>query len=399
MACSSSDLPRIFLLPGQERRIASGHPWVYSNEVRMNDEAKALEPGTPVILCRADGKPLGVGAFNPRCLICFRMMTDDAKVTVDRPFIAGRLKRALDLRRRLFPKPYYRLVHGEADGLPGLVVDRFGDAFSVQTSTAGMERMLDDVPAAIDEVCAAKVVVINNNGAFRKLESLDSYVRVAKGTVEGPVEVHEGGVIFLADLLEGQKTGWFYDQRDNHAFVAGLCRDVRMLDIFCYGGGFAVSAAAAGAREVIAVDSSAGAIALAEKAARLNGVDHRCSFVRADAFTELERLAGAGERFGVVSADPPAFVKSRKDLKSGLKGYRKLARMAAELVEPGGFLFIASCSHNVDAETFAKEIAIGIARAERSGRIIRSSGAAADHPVHPNLPESAYLKALTLQLD
>lgn len=392
-------LPRIFLLPGQERRIASGHPWVYANEVRMNDEAKALEPGTLTTLCRADGKPLGVGAFNPHCLICFRMMVNDAGVTVDQSFIAGRLKRALNLRRRLFAEPYYRLVHGEADGLPGLVVDRFGDVFSIQTATAGMERLLGEVLAAVDEVCAAKAVVLNNDGAFRRLESLDGYIRIAKGTVEGPVEVHEGELIFLADLLGGQKTGWFYDQRDNHAFVAGLCRDARMLDIFCYGGGFAVAAAAAGAREVTAVDSSAGALALAAKAAQRNGVDQRCSFVRGDAFAELERLAAAGERFGVVCADPPAFVKSRKDLKSGLKGYRKLARMAAELVEPGGFLFLASCSHNVDADTFAKEVSLGLARAERSGRIIRSSGAASDHPVHPNLPESAYLKALTLQLD
>ncbi len=378
-----------------DRRVKAGHPWVYANEARMSADAKALTPGTLVVLCRADGKPLGVGAFNPRCLICFRMLGPPGE-TVDQAFFSGRLKRALNLRQRLFEAPYYRLVHGEADGLPGLVVDRFGDVLSVQTATAGMEELLPEILAALDDVCAPKAVTLCNGGAFRKLEELERYARAAKGSLDGPIEMQEGGLTFLADPLGGQKTGWFYDQRDNRAFVAGLCRDARVLDAYCYAGGFAVSAAAAGAAHVTAVDSSQSALDLAAKAAKLNGVEKRCLFSRAVAFVELARLGEKGERFGVVCVDPPAFVKSRKDLKPGLKGYRKLARLAAGLVEPGGFLFIASCSHNVSAEAFAQEVSRGLGR---TGRILRAAGAAPDHPVHPQLPESAYLKTLVLQLD
>jgi 23S rRNA (cytosine1962-C5)-methyltransferase len=211
--------------------------------------------------------------------------------------------------------------------------------------------------------------------------------------------VREGNLTFLADPLGGQKTGWFFDQRDNRAFVAGLCPGKRVLDVYSYAGGFAVSAAAAGAFRVTAVDRSENALDLARQAATLNNVSADIAFERSDAFDALARLGEDGERFGVVIADPPAFVKSRKDLKSGLKGYRKLARMAARLVEPGGFLFLASCSHNANAEQFAAEVATGIARTGRTGRILRFAGAAPDHPVHPHLPESAYLKAITLQLD
>ncbi len=396
---TADSLPRIYLRPGGDKRLRRGHPWVYSNEIRMDDETKALPAGTLVSLHRVDGKPLGVGTFNPHCLIAFRRFTRDAGVTVDHAFLRTRLESALALRRRLFAAPFYRLVHGDADGLPGLVVDRFGDVLAVQTATAGTEALLPSILAALDEALKPRAVVLRNDGAFRRLENLDTYVRVAKGDVDDPVEVHEGDLAFLADPVKGQKTGWFLDQRDNRAFMARLCRDARVLDLYCYGGGFAISAAAGGAAEVTAVDSSEPALGLARRAAVLNGVDGRCTFVQGNAFEELERLAQAGERFQVVIADPPAFVKSRKDLAMGLKGYRKLARLAAAVAEPGGFLFLASCSHNVDTDRFAEESARGIATAGRTGRIIRSAGAAPDHPVHPNLPESAYLKSLVLHLD
>ncbi|WP_316979686.1 class I SAM-dependent rRNA methyltransferase [Shumkonia mesophila] len=399
MSAASPDYPRVFVLPGRDKRAARGHPWVYANEVRMDAEAKALAPGAIVLLLRTDGKPLGVGTFNPHALIAFRFLSRDPAVCVDEAFFAGRLGRALALREQLFDAPYYRLAHAEADGLPGLVVDRFGPVLSVQAGTAGMDGCLPQVLAALDTLLAPAAVVLRNDGRGRALEGLAAEVRVVKGRLDGPVEVKEGGLTFLADLGEGQKTGWFFDQRDNRARVARLAKGGRMLDVYCYAGGFAVSAAAAGATEVLAVDSSEKALELAALSARVNGVAGRCAWRRADAFEEMARLDAAGERFEVVAVDPPAFVKSRKDLASGLKGYGKLARLAARLVAPGGFLFMASCSHNVEPAPFAETVAEGVYKAGREGRVLSATGAAADHPVHPQLPESAYLKALILQLD
>jgi 23S rRNA (cytosine1962-C5)-methyltransferase len=393
-------LPRVFLNPGQDRRVAHGHPWVYANEVRMDTDAKALSPGTLVRLVRVDGKPLGVGTFNPRALIAFRLFSTDPDATIDRRFFGERLAAALALRGRLVDGPHYRLLHAEADGVPGLVADRFGEVVAVQVGTAGMETLLPEFLAALDEAVRPATVVLRNDGAGRALENLASYVRVAKGALQGPVEAREGALGFLADPLAGQKTGWFFDQRDNRAFVARLGRDAgRALDLYCYAGAFAIALARAGASAVVGVDRSEPALALARRAAAANGVAARCAFRTAEVFATLEELAAAGETFDVVVADPPAFVKSKKDLKSGLKGYRKLARLAAGVVAPGGFLFIASCSHNVEAAAFADEVARGLFAAGRTGRIVRSSGAAPDHPVHPHLPETSYLKTLTLQAD
>lgn len=395
---SDSDLPALFLKPGGDRRLKGGHPWAYSNEVRMDAEAKAIPPGTLVRLHRVDGKALGVGSFNPHALICFRRFAGP-RTKIDRAWLAERLERALSLRKRLFDAPFYRLAHAESDGLPGLVVDRFGDVLVVQTGTAGMEALLPEVQAALDALLAPRAIVLRNDGKARAFENLESYARVATGTLEGPVEVHDGEMVFLADPLAGQKTGWFFDQRDNRRFVASLCRDERMLDVYSYGGGFGLLAAMAGASEVRIVDSSEGALELARGAAERNALTDRVTFAKSDAFAEMERLGEAGERFGVVSCDPPAFVKSKKDLKAGLKGYRKVAALGARLVAPQGFLAVASCSHNVTLEQFAAEVAAGIGRAGRTGRIVRSAGAAPDHPVHPQLPETAYLKSLVLALD
>ena len=391
--------PDVFLLPGRDRRVGGGHPWVYSNEVRMDAEAKALEPGSVVTLRRVDGKPLGVGTFNPHVLIAYRQFSDDGRATVDADFIAGRLSRALALRRRLFGDPCYRLIHGEADGLPGLVVDRFGDTVVLQCATAGTDRLLPDILAAVDRVLDPAAVVLRNDGGFRDLEGLPHGTDLVKGTVAPPVPVVEYGLRFAADPLGGQKTGWFFDQRDNRAFVAALAEGARVLDLYCHAGGFGVSAAVRGAASVLGIDSSEPALALARQAAEWNGQAESCTFERENAYVALERLAAEHASFGVVVADPPAFVKSRKDLKPGLSGYRKLTRLAAAVVAPGGFLFIASCSHNVDFPAFQEEVARGLSQAGRTGRILRSAGAGADHPVHPHLAESAYLTTLTLQLD
>jgi 23S rRNA (cytosine1962-C5)-methyltransferase len=389
----------ITLLPGRQKRAEGGHPWIYSNEIAMEAATKALPPGGLVTVRKPDGKGLGVATFNAHPLVSARLLSRDATQKIDRIFLTRTLRRALALREKLFAEPSYRLVHAEADGLPGLVVDRFGTALVCQFNTAGMALLETDVLAALDELLRPEIIVLRNDSSARLAEGLTNEVRVAKGTVDGPIEFVENGARFRADLLGGQKTGWFFDQRANRRFMSALARDGRVLDLYTFAGGFAVQAALAGAREVIGIDRSESALALAKEAASLNGVAARCTFRRAEAFAEMERLAQEDERFDVVIADPPAFIKAKKDVGAGLRGYRKLAHLAGALVAKGGFLFLASCSHNAELSAFAEAVRRGLADTGRNARILRTSGADADHPVHPALPESAYLKAQIFLLD
>jgi 23S rRNA (cytosine1962-C5)-methyltransferase len=389
----------VMLLPGRHRRAEGGHPWIYSNEVRMDDGAKALSPGTLVNLRRADGSALGVGMFNPHSLLAARLLDRDCGRAIDRRFLARRIERALRVRERLFETPYYRLVHAEADGLPGLVVDRFDGVLAVQANAAGMARLEPLILDALDSLLTPAAIVLRNDSPARTLEGLPREARVAKGVLTGPVLVHENDAVFGADLLGGQKTGWFFDQRDNRRFVAGLARDARVLDLYCFTGGFAVQAARAGAAAVLGIDSSEPALGLAADAAARNGVGELCAFRRGDTFAETARLAAAGESFDIVIADPPAFAKSRKEVPAALRGYRKLARRAAAVTANRGLVFLACCAHNVGESEFAEAVRRGLGDAGRDGRFLRIAGADADHPIHPALPETAYLKAMTLVLD
>ena len=398
-SAASPTRPLIAFQREHHRRLMAGHPWAYSNEIAMTAEAKALEPGSIVTLTTAAGEPIGTALFNPKPLVSARMLTRDVGVPIDRDFLAARLAHALELRTRLYEAPFYRLIHAEADGLPGVVIDRFGDALVVQINSAGMARLAEPLLDALDLVIAPRAVVLRADGGARASEGVPAEPVSVRGSLPEVVELTENGCRFHVDLLGGQKTGWFYDQRDNRAAVAQLAAGRRVLDLFAYAGGFGVLAATRGAAEVVLVDRSKPALALAAASAELNGVAARCQAVEEEGFAALERLAAAGERFDVVVADPPAFVKSRKDLAVGIRAYRKLTRQAAGLVNPGGVLFVASCSHNVEPASFAEQVCGGLSRARRSGRILRAAGAAADHPVHPFLPESAYLKALLLQLD
>jgi 23S rRNA (cytosine1962-C5)-methyltransferase len=363
----------------------------------MDAAAKALAPGSLVTLRRADGSPLGVAMFNPHTLLAARLLDRDTARPIGRRFLARRIARALKLRERLFDEPYYRLVHAEADGLPGLVVDRFGAVLVVQSNAAGMARLEPAVLDALGELLSPEAIVLRNDSPARELEGLPSETRVATGSLDGLVPVHENGAVFRANVLAGQKTGWFFDQRDNRRFIANLARGVRVLDLYCYTGGFAVQAARGGAAAVLGIDRSEPALAL--EAAELNGVGRTCSFRRGEAFAEAGALAVNGERFDIVIADPPAFAKSRKEGPAALRGYRKLARLAASVTAGGGILFIASCSFHVGAAEFAEAVRRGLADAGRAGRILRVAGADADHPIHPALPETAYLKTLTLAVD
>ena len=394
-----SKLPLIRLKPKEGRRVRSGAPWAYSNEIKLTPEIKALPAGSLVQLEGDDGKSFGVGYFNPKSLIAIRLFQCPAETRINEAFLVTRLKRALALRETLYDKPFYRLVHAEGDGLPGLTVDRYGDVCVAQVTTAGMERLIEPMLAALKTVLAPETVVLRADVPMRALEGLENYTRTVGGEAPHHLGVEENGARYFADLSGGQKTGWYFDQRDNRAFLASLAKGKSMLDAYCYTGGFAILAARAGAKDATGIDSSQPALALAEDAAAANGVEKRCNFVKAEVFEELERLTAKGERFDVVSADPPPFVKSRKDLETGAKAYRKLARMAASVTAPNGILSLASCSHNIPLERFALECAIGIDRTGRRASLIRQSGAGADHPAHPHLPETAYLKSLTYALD
>lgn len=391
--------PQVTLLPGGHRRAESGHPWIYSNEIAMDAAAKALPPGTIVTLRRADERPFGVAMFNPHTLIAARLLDRDTNREIGRRFVARRLERALRLRERLYDAPFYRLVHAEADGLPGMVIDRFGAVLAMQANAAGMDRLVPVITEALRGLLMPQAIVLRNDSAARALEGLPPETRVALGAIDGPVMLEENGVAFQADVLAGQKTGWFYDQRDNRAFVAGLAAGARVLDLYCYSGGFGVAAACRGADAVLGIDRSEPALALASAAARHNGVAERCTFRRGDVFAEAASLGAAGERFDIVIADPPPFARAKREVPPALRGYRKLARLAAQLTAPSGFLFVASCSHNVGVAEFTEAVRHGVADAGRGARILRSAGASPDHPVHPALPETAYLKALTLALD
>jgi len=392
-------LPAVRLQPGREKRVLSGYPWVFSNEIRMEPGLREVPLGGLVRLESSNGRPIAIAGFNRHALIAARVLARDLAATIDSGFLAARLQAAAELRARLFERPFYRAVHAEADGLPGLVVDRYGEVLVVQSNTALMDRLETPLLDALEEVFAPAAIVLRNDSPARTLEGLETGVRLARGTLSGPVELEENGARFLADPLGGQKTGWFFDQRDNRAFVARLASGRTAIDVYTHTGGFGIQMALAGATQVTLVDRSASALETASAAAALNGVAGRLAFRKADAFDELQRLRDRGESFGVVVIDPPAFVKSKKDLKAGAQGYRKLARLAARIVEPGGILLAASCSHHVDAVLFADLVARGLTDAGRTGRILRQAGAGPDHPVHPLLPESAYLKAIALQLD
>jgi 23S rRNA (cytosine1962-C5)-methyltransferase len=386
----------IIVPKGQRSRTREGSPWIFSNEIRMDQAAKALSPGTLVNVRGEDGRAFGTGYFNPKSLIAVRLLAQDCDVVIDASFFAERLKRALALRAAIYDRPFYRLFHAEGDGVPGLVIDRFDDHLTVQIGTAGMERQIESIMAALEETLKPKTIILRNDAPSRVLEGLEAYVTMRKGEAKR-IAVEENGARYIADLSEGQKTGWYYDQRDNRAFITPFAKGKSVLDAYSYTGGFGILAAKAGAKDVVCLDSSAPALAIAEESARLNGV--RIKPIKADVFEELERLKAASESFDIVLADPPPFVKSKKDLEPGAKAYRKLARLAAEVTAPGGVMMIASCSHNIPPERFAAECAQGLLRAGRRAAMIRQAGAGPDHPVHPLLLESAYLKALVYALD
>jgi len=389
--------PLIRLNPGAGKRLRAGAPWVFSNELLMKPEYRQLPPGGLVRLEGDDGARLGTFMFNPHSLIAARLLDRDPEAAIDGAWVRARLADAIALRERVCDTPYHRLVHAEADFLPGLIIDRYDDVAVLQANAAGMDRLIPEIVEALVGLLNPRAIIARNDSAARRQEGLEEKISLLHG-IDPTTEVLEGGVRFAVDPLLGQKTGWFFDQRGNRDRVAALAAGARVLDVFCHVGAFGLRCVAAGAVSVTLVDSSAPALEHAEAAAAHNGLSERVVTMRGDAFETMEALAKTGERFDIVVCDPPAFARSRKDADAGLRAYGRMARLAAALVAPGGFLFVASCSHHAPLEAWAGQIAWGLHRARRAARILATTGAGPDHPVHPQLPESAYLKAQLLQV-
>ena len=380
------------LKKGLEENIRRGFPWVYAGDFIDSSELLSVPAGSLVSVETHKGEAMGAGYFNARSRIACRILTLK-KEPIDAAFFASRLEKALAMRARLIDAPYYRLVHSESDALPGLLIDRFGDALVAQAGTAGMEALQPLWLAALEKLLKPKAIVLRNDVGARAMEGLAQEVKVIKDEVPDLVEVHENGCVYYADLIKGQKTGWFYDQRDNRKMIAGMAKDKTLLDVYSHSGGFGVLAAMSGAA-VTMLDSSKLALSLAEKAAAKNDVV--CSYLQGDAFEMMEKLAGEGRQYDIVLVDPPAFVKSKKDIAAGMKGYEKAARLAAALVAPGGRMFVASCSHHASRGAFNKAVLSGVEKAGRTATVQKQTGAAPDHPLHPLLTQSEYLKGLLL---
>ncbi|SLN12960.1 Ribosomal RNA large subunit methyltransferase I [Pseudoruegeria aquimaris] len=380
------------------RPIRHGAPWVYANEVVTDRRTKAIPPGAIARLQDGEGRDLGTVAVNPISKIFCRMLDRDAEAVIDRAWFARRIAAALAHRETLFDAPFYRLVHAEADGLPGVIIDRFGDALVIQPNAAWAEVAFEALAGAAQEVTGCTTVVKNGTGRARALEGLEEITEVVAGEVAGPIPVPMNGATYIADLMGGQKTGLFYDQRPNHAFAQRLVAGKRVLDVFSHVGGFSLAALAGGAESAMAVDSSAAALDLAMQGAQAAGTDARFATRRGDAFAVLEALAEEGVRFDVVICDPPAFAPNRQALDKGLRAYERVARLAAPLVAEGGYLGLCSCSHAADLSKFRTACTRGIGRAGRASQLIHTGFAGPDHPLMPQLAESGYLKALFYRL-
>lgn len=386
-------MKRLRLRRHEDRRIRAGHLWVFSNEVdTAATPLKAFEPGELANLEDSSGAVLGTVYVNPDSLICARLISRGRGVRPDARWLARRLERAMALRRSLYPdSAHWRWVHGEGDGLPGLVVDRYGDFLSVQVTTAGMERLRAEIAEALRMCVRPAGIVWRDDAPARRLEGLPDGV-VVEGEVPERVPVVEGRLQWAVDLRGGQKTGWYYDQRDNRARFGRYARGRSVLDLYSHAGAWALQAVAAGASAAMAVDSSADAIACARQAAQAAGLD--CELVQDKVEVALARLAQEGRRFGVCVVDPPALIRRRKDRAAGRRAYLRVNRMAIEVLEQDAFLVSCSCSHHLSTDDLRGVLQQAASEAGRRLQILEFGGQGADHPVHPAMPETRYLDAL-----
>lgn len=393
-------VPALYLKRGEDTRLRAGHLWVFSNEVDVQrSPLSAFEPGQVCAILDSRDKAIGVGYVNPNSLICARLLNRGLEHGLDRSLLVHKLKIALALREALFSEPYYRLVFGESDGLPGLTVDRFGDVVVAQATTAGMERLKDAINDAIVKVLKPRQLWWKNDASIRAMENLPEYVELGHGDAsDEPLIVREAGLEFEADPVDGQKTGWFYDQRFNRDQLGSMVRGKRVLDMFSYLGGWGLRAAAFGASEVVCVDASQAAVDAIGRNARRNGFADRVSAVRADAFEYLRGLREQRERFDVVILDPPAFVKRKKDLTEGRVAYRRLNELGMQVLTRDGILVTCSCSYHMPRAVLLDGVQQGARHLDRQAQLLLHLQQGPDHPIHPAIAETEYLKGFVLRV-
>ena len=387
-------IPLLVLKKNEQRRLQAGHLWVFSNEVdTRKTQLSSLQPGETVVVQAASGKSLGTAYVNPHSLICARLFSRTPNARLDAALLERRLRSALQLRTQLFDAPYYRLVFGEGDGLPGLVVDRYGEVLVVQITTAGMDRVSDVIIDVLQRVIGPTGILLRNDSPMRVLEGLPQGIEVI-GNVPDSVQLEEGGVRFHVPLGSGQKTGWFFDQRSNRLALHKYVRDKQVLDAFSYVGAWGLQAAQAGAAQVTCVDSSRPALDMLQQSARENGLQSAVQVQAGDAFDVMQALRDEQRRFDVVIVDPPAFIKRRKDLRKGEQGYVRLNKLALELLAPGGILVSCSCSMHLEESRLQHLLLQAAVGQGRQLQILERGFQCMDHPVHPAIAETAYLKAL-----
>ena len=384
--------PEIFLKKNEDKRLRKGHLWVFSNEIdTKRSPLEQFSPGELVQIKSDDGKVLGTAYVNPQALICARLISRKP-TPFGCKFFKERLTTALALREKLFDKPYYRLVFGESDGLPGLVIDRFGPVLSLQITTIGIELRKDALLSALIELLNPEAIVLKNDTSQRQLEGLSLESEIIYGQLPDPLIIEENGAKFRIDILNGQKTGWFYDHRCSRAQVQTLAKNQRVLDLFCYTGAWGIPAALASASEVTCVDASESALALASENARLNQVDDKMQFVRSDVFEFLKQARQENQLYDLIVLDPPALIKRKKDFKQGYEAYRRLNHLALQVLAKNGLLISASCSHHLSRENLHEILRSSGRHIDRHLVFFSSGGQGPDHPMDPAIPESEYLK-------
>lgn len=388
------------LKKNEEKRIKQGYLWVFSNEIDTQQTPLSnFEPGDEVVVESSTGKALGLAYINPKTLICARIMSRSVKGNINYKLIKKRIQQAQVLREMNFDKPFYRLVFGESDALPGVVIDRFGKVFVIQITTAGMEKHKTTLTEVIQNLYEPDAIVMRNDTASREIEGLSCYEEVVFGELPAQIEIEENGAKFLIPVKDGQKTGWFYDHRMARKQMQRLVKDKRVLDVFSYLGGWGIAAAVAGATEVTCVDSSEFALDGVDENAKLNGVEDKVITIQGNAFDVLNALKAEATKYDVVIIDPPAFIKRKKDFKSGSEAYRRINELAMRLVEKEGVLISASCSHHMSRDGLLNQVQSAARHIDRSIQLFDQAHQAPDHPVHPAISETEYIKTFFFKVD
>jgi 23S rRNA (cytosine1962-C5)-methyltransferase len=385
--------PELYLKRNEDKRLRKGHAWVFSNEVyTKRSPLDAFSAGDLVVIKDSTGKSLGSAYINPNTLVCARLISRKPSQKMGGNFFKERINSALALRERFFDKPFYRLIFGESDGLPGLVIDRFDSVLSVQITTAGIEKQKEILINTLIELFSPEAIILKNDNSQRQLENLPQETEVIYGTLPETLIIEENNTLFQLNVVDGQKTGWFYDHRNSRAQLAKLAKGQRVLDLFSYSGAWGIPAAVAGATEVTCVDSSESALALAESSAALNKVQGKMHFVRSDVFDFLKQARENNELYDIIVLDPPALIKRKKDFKAGYEAYRRLNHLALQVLEKNGILISASCSHHLTKSNLHEILRSSARHIDRHMVFFNTGGPGPDHPVHPSIPETEYLK-------